>query len=151
MATHIQAELIRVSYPDLTSQLPLRPRILLVDDSVELLDVIRKVLHFQYDVDVAGHAMDGQEALEQIFLLQPDLVIMDVHMPRMDGLTAAASIAMLYPATATVLMSADDSPQLREQALHCGAKGFIFKRDFAIEIGAVLGSERRKRNVPAQA
>jgi DNA-binding NarL/FixJ family response regulator len=133
------------------SPLPLHPRIVVVDDSIEQLQIFSAVLHNHYEVDIVGQAFDGKAAVDMVSVLHPDLVIMDVRMPEMDGLAAAATISAGHPAPAVVLMSADDSPNLRAQALYCGAQGFIFKPDFAIEIGAVLGNERRKQNVPAQA
>lgn len=148
MATHTQAEVLPAAYHSMMTQLPLRPRILVVDDCIELLEVFRAMLQANYNVEIVGQAQDGQEALELVDLLAPDLVIMDVRMPRMDGLAAAAAISMRAPAPRLVLMSAEDSPQLRAQAIDCGAHRFIFKPEFEVEMGAVLGHARRKRNFP---
>jgi pilus assembly protein CpaE len=63
-----------------------------------------------------------------------------VQMPRLDGLSATCIISKNYPETTVILMSGDDSPQLRRQAKACGAKTFIHKPKFAAEIASVLGS-----------
>ncbi|HKT50592.1 MAG TPA: response regulator transcription factor [Candidatus Angelobacter sp.] len=151
MATSIQTDIYCASCPDLLLHLPARPRILLVDDSPELLDVVCAVLQSQYEIDVIGQAEDGQAALELVPTLCPDLIIMDVHMPNMDGLLAASIISTQYPAVSVVLMSGDDSPELRSQASRCGAKTFIFKPKFNAGIAEVLGIHRRKIQIPPNA
>ena len=123
----------------------------MVDDSPQLLDVICAVLQSQYEIDVIGQANDGRQALAQVAKLGPDLVIMDVRMPHMDGLVAASIISMRYPGVSVVLMSGDDSPELRSQAIHCGAKTFIFKPKFDAGIANVLGIYRRKEQIPPSA
>lgn len=151
MATSIQTDICSASCPDSLLHLPARPRILLVDDSPELLDVICAVLQSQYEIDVIGQAGDGREALVLVGKLCPDLVIMDVRMPQMDGLVAASIISVRYPGVSMVLMSGDDSPELRSQAIRCGAKTFIFKPKFAAGIAEVLGMHRRKNSDTASA
>jgi CheY-like chemotaxis protein len=146
MATHTQAEVLPAAYRNMIPPFPRRPRVVVVDDSVELLKIFSAVLSQHHEVEIVGQALDGQEAVELVSLLHPDLVIMDVRMPRMDGLAAAAAILASDAATSVVLMSAEDSPQLRAQAIDCGAQSFIFKPDFALEIGAVLGNGWRKQD-----
>lgn len=151
MATSIQTDIYCASCPDSLLQLPARPRLLVVDDSPELLDVFCAVLQSQYEIDVIGKAPDGRAALELVPLLRPDLIIMDVHMPKMDGLLAASIITMRYPAVSVVLMSGDDSPELRSQASRSGAKTFISKPKFAAGMAEVLGMYRRKIEIPPNA
>ena len=150
MATSIQTDYC-ATCPDSLLHLPARPRILVVDDSPELLDVVCAVLQSQYEIDVIGQAGDGRTALELAPLLRPDLIIMDVHMPKMDGLLAASMISLRYPSVSVVLMSGDDSPELRSQAIRCGAKTFIFKPKFAAGIAEVLGIYRRKNQISPNA
>lgn len=112
---------------------------IVVDDTPELLDVVCAVLQKQYKVEIVGQAADGAEALHVIAMLRPDLVIMDVHMPKMDGFAAASIISRHYPATTIVLMSGDEAPELREQARRCGAHTFIFKPNLVTEFAAIPG------------
>jgi DNA-binding NarL/FixJ family response regulator len=69
------------------------------------------------------------------------MVLMDVHMPRMNGIDAAGIITRNYPETMVVLMSGDDSPQLRARAMACGAQTFIYKPKLTEEIASVLASK----------
>jgi DNA-binding NarL/FixJ family response regulator len=144
MATPIPTDIFCAPCPESLLHLPARPRILVVDDSPELLEVVCAVLQSQYEVDVIGQAADGREALDLTAMLRPDLIIMDVRMPQMDGLVAASVISTRYPGISVVLMSGDDSPELRSQASICGAKTFIFKPKFASDVVGILGAYRRK-------
>lgn len=149
MATSFQPEIPCTSCPDCSSQLPARPRVVVVDDTPELLEVICAVLQRQFEVEVVGQAADGAEALRVIAMLHPDLVIMDVHMPKMDGFAAASIVCRRHPATTVVLMSGDEAPELRSQTSRCGAQAFIFKPNLAAEFAAILG--RRQFPHPARA
>ncbi|MGE5324662.1 MAG: response regulator transcription factor [Actinomycetota bacterium] len=131
--------------------LPERPRVVVVDDTPELLDLVCAVLQSQYAVELVGQAGDGSEALHVIAMLCPDLVIMDVHMPKMDGFAAASIISTLYPATTVVLMSGVEAPELRSRAKRCGARAFVFKPNLAVEFTAILGSHRRQLPNPPSA
>jgi DNA-binding NarL/FixJ family response regulator len=107
------------------------------------VDKTATVLRVQLRVSVVGEAANGVEALERVAELSPDLVLMDVQMPRMNGISAARIIARNYPEATVVLMSGDDSPELRAQAEACGAHTFIHKPKFAAEIASVLSSGER--------
>ncbi len=77
-----------------------------------------------FDVEIVGVGSNGFEALELTAELNPDLLIMDVNMPVLDGTTAASLIAAHFPATTILLMSGDDSPEIRERCLQSGAYAF---------------------------
>lgn len=151
MSTYIQTEIPHSPCPTPLLRLPVRPRILVVDDSPDLLDLVCLVLQREYEVEIIGRASDGCQAVELVSELQPDLVIMDVSMPQMDGLTAAAIISSRYPATSVVLMSGDESPQLCTLARKFGANTFIHKPALSTGIAALMGTERRKRLNPPNA
>ncbi len=150
MATYIQTEIPHSACPTRLLRLPARPRILVVDDSPDLIDLVCLVLQAHYEVEIIGRATDGSQAVELVSELQPDLVIMDVCMPQLDGLTAAAIISSRYPATSVVLMSGDDSPQLCAQARKSGAKTFIHKPRLSTDIAAVLGEDQRNFSASQQ-
>ena len=151
MATSLQAEIVCPRSPGSSLPLPARPRVVVVDNSPELLDVVCAVLQSQYEAEVVGQAADGGEALHVVAMLRPDLVIMDVHMPKVDGFVAASMISRRYPGTAVVLMSGDETPELRAQAERCGAQGFVFKPNLAREFAGLFWPQRRDFLYPPRA
>lgn len=114
---------------------------IVVDDSPDLRELICTVLSSQFQINIVGEAGHGLQALEMVAELEPDLVIMDVQMPVMNGLIASRLISSNYPQTPVILMSGDDSPQLRAEAAASGARTFIHKPQFAAEIAALLASD----------
>jgi DNA-binding NarL/FixJ family response regulator len=105
-------------------------RILLVDDSWAFLGSAEHFLSMEPDLQIVGCVSSGQEAIEQVELLRPDLVLMDVAMPKMNGLTAARRIKALANGPRLVLMSVHDYPAYRAEAAAAGADGFVGKADF---------------------
>lgn len=91
----------------LQAQQQQKVRTLLVDDSADYLTAICAVLEQDGTFDVIGTAGNGTEAIEAAAVLQPELVIMDVQMPQMDGLTATSILSRHFLATRIVLMSAE--------------------------------------------
>ena len=143
MAAHTQA-IIFPSTPleaEVESLSPLRA--IVVDDSPDLLEVFCALLQSECNVEIVGRAGDGCEALELVSTLNPDLVLMDIQMPCMDGITAATLISGHFAETKIVLMSGDDSPKLRAECDACGAHIFIHKPRLGREISQVVGSLRK--------
>ncbi len=105
-------------------------RTLVVDDTPDVLNVICAFLDMEDRVDLIGRATDGSEALEAVATLRPDLVVMDVQMPIMDGPTAAALIRSKFPEVSIVLMSACPSHFIEDQIRASGADAFIDKLEF---------------------
>ncbi len=99
-------------------------RVAIVDDSEDFRVVLRELLQMLFDVEIVGMGSNGFEALELTAELGPDLLIMDVNMPELDGATAAALIAAHFPTTTILMMSGEDSPELRERCLRSGAFAF---------------------------
>lgn len=101
--------------------------VLLVDDQ----DLIRKgftmILDAEDDIDVVGEASDGAEALRQVAALQPDVVLMDVQMPGVDGIEATRSIVAAHSDTRIVILTTFDDDQYLFDALNAGASGFLLK------------------------
>lgn len=84
-------------------------------------------LGLEADIKVTGEARDGKEALDIISRLQPDIVIMDLEMPLMDGLTAMRELQSLSPGSRVILLTIHDDEMTRKQASDSGAAGFISK------------------------
>lgn len=122
----------------LQAQQQQKVRTLLVDDSADYLTAICAVLEQDGTFDVIGTAGNGTESIEAAAVLQPELVIMDVQMPQMDGLTATSILSRHFLATRIVLMSAEDSHQLRLASRAAGADAFIAKSRVGQDIARVL-------------
>ena len=115
-----------------------RIRTVVVDDSPTFLEVTCALLELEPLVDVVARADKGGEAIEIVMKLQPDLVLMDVHMPYLDGLTLAWFFRQRFPCAQVVLMSAENTPELREACADSGALDFVHKENFRQEFTAIL-------------
>ena len=102
-------------------------RILLVDDIAEARDSIKKLLAFEQDFKVVGDAANGREGVQKAKELKPDIVIMDINMPDMDGLEAAGRITRALPMVGVVMMSVQDDPDYMQKAMMVGARFFLSK------------------------
>jgi DNA-binding NarL/FixJ family response regulator len=102
-------------------------RIVLADDHPLVRDALRRTLDTQPDMDVVGEASDGQEAVELCISLRPDLVLMDVRMPNLDGLEATRQIKKEVPGTIVLILTASDWPYDLSEALKAGAAGYMLK------------------------
>jgi DNA-binding NarL/FixJ family response regulator len=102
-------------------------RVVVVDDHPLMLCAIRQMLSTQADLEVVGEAVDGQAAVELCRRLRPDLVLMDVSMPTMDGLEATRQIKREHPRTIVLVLTASDYPHDLAEALEAGAAGYILK------------------------
>lgn len=110
--------------------MPMRQlKILVIDDHAGVRASIRALLRDRSEWVVCGEAADGVEAVEKTRLLQPDLVIMDVSMPRMDGVAATRIIRQQGPEVDVILISQNDPDVVRRQAADVEAQGFVSKAD----------------------
>lgn len=115
-----------------------RKRALVVDDSVTILHAICTLLEHHDLVAIAGRVESGQEAIDAVLELKPELVLMDADMPGMSGLRTALMLSQMLPETQIVLMSMDTSPQFREACSGCGASAVIYKPKFLRELSNML-------------
>jgi CheY-like chemotaxis protein len=115
-----------------------RLRAVFVDDVPELLECLTDRVRGIGVIDVIGTACNGLEALRIATSLKPDLVVMDVNMPVMDGVAAAREIKKAAPGIQVILMSAEDSPALRDLAIQAGANEFIAKADLLLSAPLLL-------------
>ena len=102
-------------------------RVLLVDDQPLLRMGFRMVLGAHDGMDVVGEAADGAEAVTEAARLQPDVVVMDVRMPVMDGVDATAAITAAHPAIRVLILTTFDLDEYAFAALRAGASGFLLK------------------------
>jgi DNA-binding NarL/FixJ family response regulator len=103
-------------------------RILLVDDHPIVRQGLRTLLEGRPGWQVVGEASDGIEALDKIDVLEPDVVVLDVTMPRMNGLEACRLIQLKGKTSLEVLfVTQHDSPQMMREALDAGARGYVVK------------------------
>jgi DNA-binding NarL/FixJ family response regulator len=114
-------------------------RILIVDDSPSVRIALRKFLEQNSSWQVCGEAEDGQEAVDRVRQLEPDLVVMDFLMPVQDGLHASEQIKALFPEMPILLCTMFASSQLSQKARSAGVKGILPKTNIA-RIGEAIGA-----------
>jgi DNA-binding NarL/FixJ family response regulator len=113
-------------------------RILLVDDSQTFLDAALRALTIDPRIEVVGSALSGQEGLELVTQRQPDLVLMDIAMPGMNGMEATRLIKAQANAPRVVVLTSYDIPHYRAAATAAGADNFISKADFDSQLFPLL-------------
>lgn len=102
-------------------------RILIADDHLIIRQGLRLILETEDDFELVGEAADGAEALRLCAALQPDLVLMDLRMPRMDGISAIESLHQTWPGMAVVILTTFNEDELMLRGLRAGARGFLLK------------------------
>jgi len=117
---------------------PQRLRTVVVDDDPEFLDATCTLLGLDPRLELVARAEKGSAAMEAVLKFKPDLVLMDVHMPYLDGLTVTSFFAGRFPAIQVVLMSSENTPGLRAACKRSGAIAFVDKVNFQQEFNAVL-------------
>ena len=125
-------------------------RVLVVDDIPETRDHLTKLLGFESDIDVVGSAASGREALEMAARLAPDVVLMDINMPDMDGIAATEQLASVAPGAAVVMMSVQGEADYLRRSMLAGAREFLVKPFSSDELTAsirqVSSRERDKQS-----
>lgn len=109
-------------------------RILIADDHTLVRRGLRAILNLMEDVEVVGEATNGIEAVDLVKKLAPDIVVMDVSMPRLDGIGATNQIRQLEVSPHIVVLSMYDDPDLVQKALQTGASGYLVKRSVSEEL-----------------
>ncbi len=102
-------------------------KILIVDDHALVREGTRAVLSGEPDLEVIGEAEDGQQALELCRSLRPDLVLMDVRMPQMNGLAATRSIKAEMPSIVVLMLTTYENPDYLSESIEAGAAGYVLK------------------------
>jgi DNA-binding NarL/FixJ family response regulator len=118
-------------------------RVVLADDEVMIRSGIRSILESDARIEVVAEAGDGHEAIELVLRHQPDVVVLDIRMPVLDGLAAAKEIASVAPSTKIVMLTTFGEDEYVERALGDGALGFLLKaadpRELISGVCAVAG------------
>ena len=118
-------------------------RILVADDHEVIRRGIRALLASERDCEVCGEAVDGQDAVDKAHKLRPDLIIMDVSMPNLNGLEATRVIRRSLPSTQILILTQHDSQEMMRQAFNAGARGFVVKSSVAHDLlNAVEAAQR---------
>ena len=101
--------------------------ILIVDDIPETRENLRKLLYFEPDIEIIGMAANGQEAIAESRRLQPHIVLMDINMPDMDGITASQEITRVAPTCQVIMMSVQSEADYLRRSMLAGAMDFLTK------------------------
>jgi two-component system response regulator NreC len=109
-------------------------RILIADDHAVLREGLRQLLSLQKDFEVVGEAKDGIEALEQARKLKPDILLLDIAMPRMGGLDVLKLVREAAPETRVIVLSMFEKDAFAQEALRNGAMGYVLKGAPSFEI-----------------
>jgi pilus assembly protein CpaE len=125
-------------------------RVLIVDDIPETREHLAKLLGFEADIEVVGSAASGREALELAASLTPDIVLMDINMPDMDGIAATEALASEVPTAAVVMMSVQGEADYLRRSMLAGAREFLVKPfssdELTSSIRQVYTREREKQS-----
>lgn len=127
-------------------------RVMIVDDVSETRENVKKLLQFESDVDVVGVARTGKEAIQVSQELNPDVVLMDINMPDMDGIAATEAIRAKQPAVQVVILSVQSDQNYMRRAMLAGARDFLTKPPMGDELisairraGEMAQAEKSKR------
>jgi DNA-binding NarL/FixJ family response regulator len=113
-------------------------RVLLVDDQTLVRQGIRLLLELEPDIQVVGQAANGREALEQIEGLHPDVVLMDVRMPEMDGVAATRQVTARFPEVKVIILTTFEDDETVFEGLKAGARGYLLKDISSEEMAAAV-------------
>ncbi len=114
-------------------------RILIVDDHDVIRSGLRRVLMVNRDLEQVGEATNGIEAVQMAGLYQPDVILMDLMMPEMDGITATREIHEKYPPTKVIVLTSFSEANLVQGAIQAGASGYLQKMSPLPNLGMPSG------------
>jgi DNA-binding NarL/FixJ family response regulator len=113
-------------------------RVLLADDHTIVRDGLRALLEAHADITVVGDAANGRQAVDQVRKLRPDVVVMDIAMPELNGIEATQQIRESCPSTQVVILSMHSSPEHVFRALQAGARGYLIKESAGKEVAVAV-------------
>jgi pilus assembly protein CpaE len=133
-------------------------RVIIVDDIAETRENIRKLLQFESDIEVVGVARTGREGIDLAGEISPDVILMDINMPDMDGITATETIRKEVPFAQIVILSVQGDPNYMRRAMLAGARDFLTKPPMVDELisairraGKMAHDEKAKSSTRLQA
>lgn len=115
-----------------------RIRILLSDDHMVLRSGLKLMLNAQADMEVVGEAGEGQETLELVSNLQPDVLLLDLSMPGLDGIQVLETVQVRFPTLKVLVLTMHDDEEYVKRVLSLGARGYILKRAADVELLAAI-------------
>lgn len=113
-------------------------RVLLVDDQSIIRQGLRVLLELEPDLEIVGDASNGQLAIQQAAELHPDVILMDIRMPEMDGVAATRFICQRFPAIKVLVLTTFDDDQYVAEAMRVGALGYLLKDTPSEELAAAI-------------
>ncbi|MBK6325215.1 MAG: response regulator [Chloroflexi bacterium] len=122
-------------------------RVLIVDDLPETRENVRKLLQFESDIEVIGQAGTGEQAVDMAQEHRPDIILMDINMPGIDGIGASQKISELVPTTQIIIMSVQSDSDYLRRAMLAGARDFLTKPFGGDELVAAVRRVHAKRPV----
>ena len=117
-----------------------RIRVLLADDHALFREGVRSLLGTQPDIEVVGEVADGRAAVQQSAALHPDVVLMDITMPHLDGIEATRQIAQRDPSVRVLMLTMHDNEDVFLRALGAGAAGYVLKKSGGVELKSAIRS-----------
>jgi DNA-binding NarL/FixJ family response regulator len=120
-----------------------RKRVILCDDHEIVRDAVRARMENSDSVEIVGEAEDGREVVGAVKELKPDVVIMDVEMPRVDGIEGTRAVLKARPETKVIILTAHAQPDLLALALRAGASGYVLKSAPAKDIATAVNTVAR--------
>ncbi len=128
--------------------MPDKIRVLIADDNEETRDGTRRLLEYESDIEIIDFADNGAIAIQKVKELDPDIVLMDINMPVMDGLTATERLQQEAPRTQIIIVSVQDDKDYVRQALRAGAADYVYKPISSEELAESI--RRAYRRIPQQ-
>jgi DNA-binding NarL/FixJ family response regulator len=113
-------------------------RVLLVDDHALMREGLRQLFTLEHDIQVVGEAVDGIDALEKIRRLHPDVVLMDIHMPVVDGIVVTRQVVQEFPEIAILMLTMHQQSEQILQAMKSGARGYLLKTASLHEVAEAI-------------
>jgi DNA-binding NarL/FixJ family response regulator len=113
---------------------------LIADDHELMRRGLRSILATRPDWEVCGEAVDGREAIEKTQLLKPDILLLDISMPRIGGLGVARAVSRDVPNTRVLILSHYEESEMRPQALEAGARGYVSKSEASQQLLTAIES-----------
>jgi DNA-binding NarL/FixJ family response regulator len=123
----------------------MRTRILLVDDHALMREGLRAILASDPDLEVVGEASDGREALDMVTRLQPDIVVMDIGMPHLNGFEATRQIGTFASAARVIALSTHNDKRYVLAMLEAGARGYVVKSSVGDELRRAIQTVQRNQ------
>ena len=122
-------------------------RIMIVDDHPVVRRGLRTLLEVQEGWEIVEEAADGLEAVEKADRLTPDVILLDISMPRMNGLEACRLIRKTVPGSDILIVTQHDSPQMMREAMEAGARGYVVKSNAGRDLLAAVEAASQHRTV----